>query len=129
MSTRSVAEGSVRLVLALDQALQHPHVAGEPVVRWAEQQRRDLRGVPLAVAVDTSVSLFDADEAPRDVEVHELVALCVQVHTFGGDIASDEHSNRRGRLLERFDDVLLLDVREAAVQHLHLLVLQLQSRT
>ena len=84
--------------------------------------------VLLAVTVDASVSLFDADEAPWDVEVHEIVALCVQVHALGGDVSRDEHVDRRGGLLERLDDVLLLDVGEATVQHLHLLVLQLQCR-
>ena len=34
-----------------------------------EQQRRDLRAVLLAVAVDAAVALLDADQAPRDVEV------------------------------------------------------------
>ena len=70
----------------------------------------------LTVAVDAAVSLLDADEAPRDVEVDELVALGVEVHTLGRDVAGDEHADRARRELEGLDDLLLLDVIEAAVQ-------------
>ena len=50
----------------------------------AEQQGGDLRRVPLPVAVDAAVALLDPDQAPRDVEVDQLVALGVQVHALGG---------------------------------------------
>ena len=55
-----------------------------------QQQRGDLRRVPLAVAVDAAVALLDPDQAPRDVEVDQLMALRVQVDAFGGEIAGDE---------------------------------------
>ena len=47
------------------------------------------RTVPLAVAVDAAVALLDADQAPRDVVVDQLVALQVQVDALGGDVAGD----------------------------------------
>ena len=64
--------------------------------------------LPLAVPVDPAVALLDPDQAPRDVEVDQLVALGVQVDTFGGEVAGDQNPNRRGGLLEAVDDSLLL---------------------
>ena len=81
-----------------------------------EQQGRDLRRVPLPVPVDAAVALLDPDQGPRDVVVDELVALRVQVHALAGQVAGDEHADGRGFLLEAFDDGLLLDVGQAAVQ-------------
>ena len=59
-----------------------------------EDQRRDQRRVLLPVAVDAAVALLDADEAPRDVVVDQLVALRVQVDALGGDVAGDQHADR-----------------------------------
>ena len=94
---RDVTERGVGLVLLLDEAAEHPQVAGERLGLGAEQQRRDLRRVPLAVPVNAPVALLDPDQGPRDVEVDELVALRVQVHALAGQVAGDEHADgRRG---------------------------------
>ena len=113
---RGVAERGVRLVLLLDEAAEHPQVTGERLGLGVEQQRRDLRRVPLAVSVDAAVALLDPDQGPRDVVVDELVALLVQVHALAGQVAGDEHADGRRGLLEALDDVLLLVVGQAAVQ-------------
>ena len=52
-------------------------------------------GMPLPVPVDAAVALLDADQAPRDVVVDQVVALGVQVHALGGDVAGDQHPDRR----------------------------------
>ena len=65
-----------------------------------EEQRGDLRRVLLPVAVDAAVALLDADQAPRDVVVDQVVALRVQVDALGGDVAGDQDPDRRGLLLE-----------------------------
>ena len=62
--------------------------------RRVEQQRGDPRAVLLAVAVDAAVALLDADQAPRDVEVDQVVALQVQVDALGGDVAGDQDPDR-----------------------------------
>ena len=64
-------------------------------VSWLGSSRRVVicGRVPLAVAVDATVALLDADERPGDVEVDEVVALEVQVDTLGGDIAGDEDAD------------------------------------
>ena len=62
--------------------------------RRGRSGRDDPRRVLLAVAVDAAVALLDADQAPRDVEVDQLVALRVQVDAFGGDVAGDQHADR-----------------------------------
>ena len=102
----------------LDQPGQHPQVAGEPLAGRVEQQRGDPRRVLLPVPVDAAVALLDPDQAPRDVVVDQLVALGVQVDALGGDVAGDQHPDRRVLLLERLDDPLLLVVGQAAVQDL-----------
>ena len=89
-----VAERGVGLVLLVDQAAQHPQVARERLGVGVEQQRGDLRRVPLAVPVDAPVALLDPDQAPRDVEVDQLVALGVQVDALGGDVAGDQDPDR-----------------------------------
>ena len=81
-------------MLLLDEAGQDPQVTGERLGVRVEQQRRDLRRVPLLVAVDAAVALLDPDQAPRDVEVDQLMALGVQVHALGGQVAGDEHADR-----------------------------------
>ena len=81
------------LVLAGDEGGEDADVAGEALVGGVEQEGGDLRGLLLAVAVDAAVALLDADEAPRDVVVDEVVALLVEVHALGGDIARDEHAD------------------------------------
>ena len=92
---RGVAERGVRLVLLLDEAAKHPQVAGERLGLGVEQQRRDLRRVPLAVPVNAAVALLDPDQGPRDVVVDELVALLVEVHALAGQVAGDQHADGR----------------------------------
>ena len=54
------------------------------------------------------------------------MALGVQVHALRGDVAGDQHADRRGALLERLHHTLLLDVGQAAVEHRDLVILELQ---
>ncbi len=63
------------LLLALEQGASALEVAREPLVVRLEQQRRDAWRLLLPVPVDAAVALLDPDQAPRDVEVHQLVAL------------------------------------------------------
>src|SRR5262249_53088897 len=79
-----------------------------------------------AIPVDPAVALLDPDQAPRDVVVDQLVALLMEVHTFRGDIAGDQHADRARLLLEVPDDLLLLDVADPAVEHLDLLCTKLE---
>src|SRR5690606_29219276 len=92
-----------------------------------EDQGGDDRGLALAVAVDAAVALFDADQRPRDVVVDQVVALGVQVHALGGDVAGDQDADGGGLQFEAVDDLLLLHVGEAAVQHDDVLRLQAQG--
>ena len=115
-------------MLALNQPGEDLDVTAEPLGRRGEQQGRDLRAVTLPVAVDPPVALLDADQAPRDVVVHQVVTMGVQVHPLRGDVPGDQHPDRRGLQLERFDDVLLIGVAEAAMQHGHLIVVELKIR-
>ena len=62
-----------------------------------EDQRAELRLVLLPVAVDAAVALLDADQAPRDVVVDQVVALLVQVDALGGDVAGEQQPHRRCR--------------------------------
>ena len=122
-----VAELLVRLLLAVQEAAQHVDVAVEALdLGEVQEQGGDLRGRALAVAVDAAVALLDPDQGPRDVEVDQLMALGVQVHALRGDVAGDQHADRRGALLERLHHALLLDVGQAAVEHRDLVVLELQ---
>ena len=91
---RHVAQGAVRFLLALEEAAQDAEVAGELLGRRVEEQGGDLGRVLLAVAVDAAVALLDADQAPRNVEVDQFVALGVQVDAFGRDVARDQHADR-----------------------------------
>src|SRR4051794_25518443 len=100
----------MRLVLALHQSRQHVQVSAEVSRTRVQEERRDPGTVPLPVAIDPTVALFDPDQAPRDVVMHELVALHMEVDAFRSDIAGDEHPDRTRLLLEGFDDLLLLDV-------------------
>ena len=85
----------MRLVLPLDQSGQDADVAGEPLASTGSSSRVVIsRAVLLAVAVDAAVALLDADQAPRDVVVDQVVALRVQVDALGGDVAGDEHPDR-----------------------------------
>ena len=64
-----LAERLMDLVLLLEQALEDREVAADLVVVGLEQEGPDLGRVTLAVAVDPSVALIDADDAPRKIEV------------------------------------------------------------
>ena len=80
-----------------------------------QKEGRDPRAVPLAVPVDAAVALLKPDETPRDVEVDQLMALKVEIDALRCDVAREEYADRGGLLLEGLDDVLLLDVAQAAV--------------
>jgi len=84
-----VAERAVRLVLLVKQPREHTEVPLDIRMAGGEQERADLRALALAVAVDAPVALLDGDEAPRQVEMDQLVALPVQVHAFGSDVAGE----------------------------------------
>ncbi len=116
----------MRLPLTLQQPAQHPQVAGECLAVGIEQQGGDLRGMPLPEPVDAPVALFDPDQAPRNVEVDQLVTVGMQVDALGGDVASHQDPDRAGLQLEAVDDLLLLGVAETAVQLADLAIGQLQ---
>src|SRR5205823_631831 len=66
---------------------------------------------------DATVALLDADEAPRDVDMHQVVALLVQVDALAGDITGDQHPDWGGLPLELLDHAHLLAVRQPAMEH------------
>ena len=87
-----------------------------------------MRGVLLAVAVDAAVALLEDHERPGDVEVDHPVAEEVEVDALRGHVGGDEEPNRGLFLAEVLDDPLLLDVGQAAVEHLDLFSLQAEVR-
>ncbi len=84
-----------------------------------EDQRPEPGLVRLAVTVDPAVTLLDADQAPRQVVVHQMVALPVQVDPFGRHVAGEQHPYRGVPLGELLDDPLLVGVGQAAVHDPH----------
>ena len=67
----------------------------------------------LAVAVDAAVPLLNGDEAPRQVEMDEVVALPMEVDAFGRNAAGQQQPHRGVGQSELFDDVLLGGVGQA----------------
>ena len=52
-----------------------------------------LRVLGLAIAVDAADALFEARRVPRDVEVHQAVAVRLQVDALTRGVRGDEHAN------------------------------------
>src|SRR5690625_153671 len=115
-------------MLAVDEAGEHAEIAGEALGVRFEQERRDLWALALAIAVDAAIALLDANQRPRNVEVNEVVALRVQVHALGGDIARDEDANWRTFEFEGLDHCLLLDIAQTAVQNRDLIGFEFETR-
>ena len=80
-------------MLLVEQARDDADVAAEAVVGGRQGEGDDPRRVLLAVAVDAPVALLDADQAPRDVDVDEVVAALVQVDALAGDVAGDQDAH------------------------------------
>ena len=112
-----LTERPVRLELAGQQLGQHPGVATDPSVVGAHDQRPNIGGVLLAVAVDSAVPLLDRDERPGEIEVDQVVTLPMQVDAFGCHVAGQQQANRRLGETELTDHVHLLHVGQPAVQH------------
>ena len=70
----------------------------------------------LAMAVHTAVALFEAIRIPRDLVVHDPVAIILKIDAFRGGIGCQEDANFglfRRRLEGGFDLLALLDVHTA----------------
>ncbi len=54
------------------------------------QQIDDLRRLLLAETVDATVALLQRDQRPGQIEVDQVVALAVQVHTLRRHVTSEQ---------------------------------------
>ena len=119
-----IAKLLVCLVLAVHESGEDVDLGGQRFI--VEEERGDLRRGRLAVAVDATVALLDADERPGDVVVDEVVTLGVEIDAFRGDVAGDEDSNGCVLPFELIDDCHLLLIRHAAVEDLDGPLLELE---
>src|SRR5699024_11204058 len=121
------AQAPVRLGLLVQELLGDGGVVLGAVDGGGEDECPELGFVLLAVAVDAAVALFDADQRPRQVVVHDVVALAVQVDALGGDVAGDQDTDLAVGEGEVGDDPLLFGVGHAAVHEGDLVGLQAQG--
>ena len=79
----------------------------------------DLGSLGLAIAVDAADALFKPGRVERDVEVHEPVAVRLEVDALTGRVGGEQHSHRLfGRVGgELRADVLTLVGRGRALDH------------
>ena len=117
---RRIADVAVGLLVLPGQHLQDAGVAADGLVRALGHEVDDVRRPRLPVAVHAAVPLLEDHERPRHVEMHEPVALVVQVDALRRDVRADEQAQRARRVAEVLDHALLLDVAQAAVEHLDL---------
>ena len=117
-----ITERLMRLVLTLEQPIEHPQIARQLVVTRRHHQGTDLGTVTLPVPVDTAVALLDRDQRPRQIEMHHLMALAVQVHTLRRHVARQQHPHVGLLKTEILDDIHLAKVGHRPVQHGDLLV-------
>ena len=103
------------VILLVDEASHKVEVPAHLGVGRLQGQGADRRPVALPITIDASVALLDPNEAPRQIEVHELVTLAMQVHTLRRDVAGEEDAYGSVGECELFDDVLLTDVRQTSV--------------
>ena len=88
----TVADILLRLFVFIDQHFQHTHITVDLRFTGFSQQVTDLWLVFLPVAVNTSVTLLEYHQRPRNIEVNHFMAEVVQVNTFRRDIRADEQA-------------------------------------
>ena len=89
----SVTEGLMDLNFLVHEQFEDTEVVLNVLIGCLLDEVMDVRGLLLAVTVDTAVALLKGDERPGKVVVEHPVAEVVQVHTLRTGIRADEQPN------------------------------------
>ena len=112
----SIAQGVIHFVFLGPEFLQDVQVIANVLVLRVRYQIVDIRSASLAIAVNTTVSLFQCDERPGEIVIEHPVTVVVQVHALGASITTDEQSNLAVTFAEVLNHGLLLNIAERTIK-------------